>query len=71
HLIAEEARCRADIQAQGFPQIGPDWLLGLTPFNQLLDDWSDTADWLWKGSGRIRNPGLQSQLLQIAGWLKQ
>ena len=71
HLIAEEGRCRAVLQVQGPPQIGQDWLLGLTYFKQLLDDWSDTADWLRKESGRIRNPGLQSQLLQIAGWLKK
>ncbi|MCO6478056.1 MAG: hypothetical protein J5I94_15605, partial [Phaeodactylibacter sp.] len=71
HLVAEEGRCRAGLQAQGSLRIGQDWLLGLTYFKQLLDDWSDTADWLRKESGRIRNPALQSQLLQIAGWLKK
>lgn len=70
-LIAEEGRCRADLQAQGFLRIDPDWLLGLTPFHQLLDDWRHTAHWLIKESDRIRNPDLRSRLLQMAGWLRE
>ena len=71
HLIAEEGRCRAHLQAQGFLRIDQRWLLGLTPFKQLLDDWRSTAQWLLKASEQVRNPDLRSRLLQIADWLQQ
>lgn len=70
HLIAEEGRCRADLQVHGYLRIDQGWLLGLTHFNQLLDDWSNTAHWLLEESDRIQNPDLRSRLLQIAGWLR-
>jgi len=71
HLIAEEGWCRAHLQGQGSLQIDQGWLLPLTPFDQLLDDWRTTAHWLLNASDQIRNPDLRRRLLEIAGWLQQ
>lgn len=69
YLIAEEGRCRAELQDLGYFRTNSSWLLGLTNFNQLEDDWRDTAGWLREGSERVRLPELRNRLLQIANWL--
>ena len=63
YLIAEEGRCRADLQELGGLPIRESWLLGLAPFfNQRHENWRKTARWLEEEAGQARNPVLRKQL---------
>ena len=71
YLLEEEDKYRANLQPDKYLPVGEQWLLGLTHFSQLHDDWIDTARWLKRESAGIQLTELRKRLLQIAAWLRK